>query len=692
MLGKAFKLGMIYAQGKAHKDRKLALDDPKWITVHPNGKENKGRPALLDSETGEVLGGMGGKFNGKHISAVPEHGKNEQMGAQMFVNAKNHRADLMNGQTIPFQSVNNPANTDPANVDNPENKEIKESKKNKLDKFNKDYIQNLNNFGFTIENLKNINNELSNENIYTLISVLENNQPLVKKVSPKELETITLEQLNEKYKDISQSEKISDSLTDLGIYFRDKGDKEHANYTRMLKNELDKELEKQWIKLDKKKTELKKLEIEKQKEKDPREQERKKQIEEKLQKEKAEKEERRKNLSDESKAEINKLEKDLNDLINSEEYTKALKGLYARHPTKKNKDNYQLYSNKIDEIKREIADLEKGGLTTKQKQQALTDHNQKVSDLVNQYKVNNKNHTPEQQLKEITNIVRNNKDPNIGYSENDIMTVGDAYFNASQKNIEKIALEHTNLRVLHNTIQEQYTSLSRLDYEGSKDQLVKEYNQNVEKYNDLQKKQSSIQENNAKAMSSELNKNREICLMNHEQIKNEIIVNSKRNKSADPLAQGVACLPNEWVELIKNNNKITLLNTKGRGFCSGNEISLGSDNSNYGRSQVTTAIHELGHRMERANPNIVELERQFYERRTKEEKAEWLGLGYRKEEKTKKDNFLDPYMGKDYASNGRKARSYELLSMGLQMYFTEPKTLMKDPDMFKFISGILLTV
>lgn len=103
MLGKVFKLGMIYAQGKAHKDRKLALDDPKWITVHPNGKENKGRPALLDSETGEVLGGMGGKFNGKHISAVPEHGKNEQMGAQMRVNAKNHKADLMNGQNINFR-------------------------------------------------------------------------------------------------------------------------------------------------------------------------------------------------------------------------------------------------------------------------------------------------------------------------------------------------------------------------------------------------------------------------------------------------------------------------------------------------------------------------------------------------------------------------------------------------------------
>lgn len=107
-IGLAFKLGIIYARGKAHA-RQLANDDAKWITVHPNGKENKGRPALLDSETGEVLGGMGGKFNGKHISAVPQHGKNEQMGAQMRVNAKNHKADLMNGQKIDFIKNNQPA-------------------------------------------------------------------------------------------------------------------------------------------------------------------------------------------------------------------------------------------------------------------------------------------------------------------------------------------------------------------------------------------------------------------------------------------------------------------------------------------------------------------------------------------------------------------------------------------------------
>ena len=41
--------------------RKYAQDD-RWITVHPNGKEEKGRPVLIDDE-GYIKGGLGGKFN-----------------------------------------------------------------------------------------------------------------------------------------------------------------------------------------------------------------------------------------------------------------------------------------------------------------------------------------------------------------------------------------------------------------------------------------------------------------------------------------------------------------------------------------------------------------------------------------------------------------------------------------------------
>lgn len=73
-LGRAFRLGLAFALGCKHSANSLAQDDAKWITVHPNGTENKGRHALIDSNTGEVLGGMGGKFNGRHISSAHKRG------------------------------------------------------------------------------------------------------------------------------------------------------------------------------------------------------------------------------------------------------------------------------------------------------------------------------------------------------------------------------------------------------------------------------------------------------------------------------------------------------------------------------------------------------------------------------------------------------------------------------------------
>lgn len=94
----AFMKGFLFALGRQKK--KLAQDDAKWITVHPNGQSHKGRPALIDTASGEVLGGMGGKFNGRHISAVKKGG--EQAGAQMNVNRLNHKSSMMNGQKIEF--------------------------------------------------------------------------------------------------------------------------------------------------------------------------------------------------------------------------------------------------------------------------------------------------------------------------------------------------------------------------------------------------------------------------------------------------------------------------------------------------------------------------------------------------------------------------------------------------------------
>ena len=59
-----------------------------WITVHPNGKENKGQHVEIDDETGGVKKGFGGKFKGQKISEI----KSKFRGPQ--VNRLNERPDL----------------------------------------------------------------------------------------------------------------------------------------------------------------------------------------------------------------------------------------------------------------------------------------------------------------------------------------------------------------------------------------------------------------------------------------------------------------------------------------------------------------------------------------------------------------------------------------------------------------------
>lgn len=89
-LGRAFKLGVMYGLGRIYATNPSRVQDAaKWITVKPNGAEKKGSHVKLDEQTGEVLAGMGGKYNGRHISGVANHGKNEIQGAQAVIAWKN---------------------------------------------------------------------------------------------------------------------------------------------------------------------------------------------------------------------------------------------------------------------------------------------------------------------------------------------------------------------------------------------------------------------------------------------------------------------------------------------------------------------------------------------------------------------------------------------------------------------------
>ena len=88
-------------------------DEPGWITVHPNGEGTKGQPVLLEKRTGEILGGLGGKFNGKHISALPQQGRNEEHGAQSVIewyNKTQKGKTATGGSTTPQVTKKQPTN------------------------------------------------------------------------------------------------------------------------------------------------------------------------------------------------------------------------------------------------------------------------------------------------------------------------------------------------------------------------------------------------------------------------------------------------------------------------------------------------------------------------------------------------------------------------------------------------------
>lgn len=106
-------------------------------------------------------------------------------------------------------------------------------------------------------------------------------------------------------------------------------------------------------------------------------------------------------------------------------------------------------------------------------------------------------------------------------------------------------------------------------------------------------------------------------------------------------------------------------------------------------STTRTIAHELGHWLEDLDPAIHAKVVEFYERRTAGEQLVGLGKGYARSEKTRRDNFINPYMGKEYVSKGKRYAT-EILSMGVEYLHSDPYTLaMKDPDYFDFIFEVV---
>lgn len=96
-------------------------------------------------------------------------------------------------------------------------------------------------------------------------------------------------------------------------------------------------------------------------------------------------------------------------------------------------------------------------------------------------------------------------------------------------------------------------------------------------------------------------------------------------------------------------------------------------------------VHEMGHLLEDASPQLHDAVLKFYDRRTAGEKLQSLRLltrlDYKPHEMTRPDDWFNPYVGKDYGG-----RFTEVVSMALESIYADPFKLASiDPEFFEFI-------
>lgn len=101
-------------------------------------------------------------------------------------------------------------------------------------------------------------------------------------------------------------------------------------------------------------------------------------------------------------------------------------------------------------------------------------------------------------------------------------------------------------------------------------------------------------------------------------------------------------------------------------------------------------VHEAGHFLESHNPALAKKAIAYRESRTAGEKTVRLmdlfpKRGYRRDEVTKKDTFLSPYIGKEYEHGAT-----EVTSMALQYLYEDPAMLLeKDESFFRYALEVL---
>lgn len=169
-------------------------------------------------------------------------------------------------------------------------------------------------------------------------------------------------------------------------------------------------------------------------------------------------------------------------------------------------------------------------------------------------------------------------------------------------------------------------------------------------------------------------------------------------KTYNSVANALSAFPAEWIESQKTRGLFKTHLTSERGEFEGkspdgvDRVYIDSNKTGQESERISCVIHELSHRLETCHSGVLKAEEEFYKQRTKGEPLELLSKvtgnpRYTKEEKTRKDNFIHPYIGKDY-----EGEAYELISMGFETFFTEPEKLDSDKEYKHWLLGLVAMI
>lgn len=203
----------------------------------------------------------------------------------------------------------------------------------------------------------------------------------------------------------------------------------------------------------------------------------------------------------------------------------------------------------------------------------------------------------------------------------------------------------------------------------------------------IQKERADLKYDTANAVKSVLSKYRNLGFGD---INQTDVIAAGRSPMRKRVLEAVECYPQEWIKALSTTGPYRVKKVDRGYYNSGSRIIAISGELN--GDSFETSVHELGHGFEFSIQDIRMAEAQFFDRRTQGCSLEKLkdifpNSGYDDWEITYRDDFIHPYMGKDY-----EGQAFELVSMGFELLYTNPSKLAQDEDMLHFILGLLVLI